>query len=207
MGAQGLTPEGFESNVRRELSVSQVMGGVMGSAFATDSATRLAFDSLYQRREIQVARFNAPDYAKQVNPSDADVEAFYQANSARFQQQEQAAVEYVVLDLDSVRGSIRVNEDDLRTYYKENLTRLAAKEERRASHILVSATKDAPAAEREKAKARAEELLAPEFARRQARLLKWPKKSSQDTGSAIVGGDLNFSRGAWSSLSRKPLSP
>eukprot|EP01034_Spumella_vulgaris_P026440 gene26440-33018_t len=98
--------------------------------------------------------------------------------------------------LDSVRGSIRVNEDDLRTYYKENLTRLAAKEERRASHILINATKDAPAAEREKAKARAEELLA-QVRKAPGSFAEVAKKSSQDTGSAIVGGDLNFfGRGA-----------
>ena len=196
VGAQGLTPEGFESNVRRELSVSQVMGGVMSTAFATDAAAKLAFDSLYQRREIQVARFNASDYAKQVNPTDADIEAFYKANAQRFQQQEQAAVEYVVLDLDSVRSGIRVNEDDLRTYYKENLTRLAAKEERRASHILINAAKDAPAADREQAKARAQELLA-QVRKSPASFAEVAKKSSQDSGSAPAGGDLNFfGRGA-----------
>ncbi|RZJ52279.1 MAG: peptidyl-prolyl cis-trans isomerase, partial [Acidovorax sp.] len=37
VGSQGLTPEGFEANVRRDLSVNQVMGGVMGSAFGTDA--------------------------------------------------------------------------------------------------------------------------------------------------------------------------
>lgn len=196
VGAQGLTPEGFEANVRRELSLNQVMGGVIGSTFATDTATRLAFDSLYQRREIQVVNFNAADFAKQVNPSDADIEAFYKANAARFQQPEQASVEYVVLDLDSVKAGIRVNEDDLRTYYKENLTRLAAKEERRASHILINAPKDAPAAEREKAKARAEELLA-QVRKAPASFADVAKKSSQDTGSASAGGDLNFfGRGA-----------
>ena len=196
VGAQGLTPEGFEANVRRELSVSQVMGGVMSTAFATDAAAKLAFDSLYQRREIQVARFNATDYAKQVNPTEADIEAFYKANAQRFQQQEQAAVEYVVLDLDSVRSGIRVNEDDLRTYYKENLTRLAAKEERRASHILINAAKDAPAADREQAKARAQELLA-QVRKSPASFAEVAKKSSQDSGSAPAGGDLNFfGRGA-----------
>ncbi|MBA4061386.1 MAG: peptidylprolyl isomerase [Verminephrobacter sp.] len=196
VGAQGLTPEGFEANVRRELSVSQVMGGVMSTAFATDAAAKLAFDSLYQRREIQVARFNASDYAKQVNPTDADIEAFYKANAQRFQQQEQAAVEYVVLDLDSVRSGIRVNEDDLRTYYKENLTRLAAKEERRASHILINAAKDASAADRDQAKARAQELLA-QVRKSPASFAEVAKKSSQDSGSAPAGGDLNFfGRGA-----------
>ena len=196
VGAQGLTPEGFEANVRRELSVSQVMGGVMSTAFATDAAAKLAFDSLYQRREIQVARFNASDYAKQVNPTDADIEAFYKANAQRFQQQEQAAVEYVVLDLDSVRSGIRVNEDDLRTYYKENLTRLAAKEERRASHILINAAKDTPAADRDQAKARAQELLS-QVRKSPASFAEVAKKSSQDSGSAPAGGDLNFfGRGA-----------
>ena len=196
VGAQGLTPEGFEANVRRELSVSQVMGGVMSTAFATDAAAKLAFDSLYQRREIQVARFNATDYAKQVNPTEADIEAFYKANAQRFQQQEQAAVEYVVLDLDSVRSGIRVNEDDLRTYYKENLTRLAAKEERRASHILINAAKDTPAADRDQAKARAQELLA-QVRKSPASFAEVAKKSSQDSGSAPAGGDLNFfGRGA-----------
>ena len=196
VGAQGLTPEGFEANVRRELSVSQVMGGVMSTAFATDAAAKLAFDSLYQRREIQVARFNATDYAKQVNPTEADIEAFYKANAQRFQQQEQAAVEYVVLDLDSVRSGIRVNEDDLRTYYKENLTRLAAKEERRASHILINAAKDVPAADRDQAKARAQELLA-QVRKSPASFAEVAKKSSQDSGSAPAGGDLNFfGRGA-----------
>lgn len=196
VGAQGLTPEGFEANVRRELSVSQVMGGVMSTAFATDAAAKLAFDSLYQRREIQVARFNASDYAKQVNPTDADIEAFYKANAQRFQQQEQAAVEYVVLDLDSVRSGIRVNEDDLRTYFKENLTRLAAKEERRASHILINAAKDAPTADRDQAKARAQELLA-QVRKSPASFAEVAKKSSQDSGSAPAGGDLNFfGRGA-----------
>ena len=103
------------------------MGGVMSTAFATDAAAKLAFDSLYQRARnsngsLQCLR---PREAGQ-SPTEADIEAFYKANAQRFQQ-EQAAVEYVVLDLDSVRSGIRVNEDDLRTYHKENLTRLAAK--------------------------------------------------------------------------------
>ena len=102
------------------------MGGVMSTAFATDAAAKLAFDSLYQRREIQVARFNATDYAKQV-PYRGGHRSFLQGQRPAFPAAKQAAVEYVVLDLDSVRSGIRVNEDDLRTYYKENLTRLAAK--------------------------------------------------------------------------------
>ncbi|UCU97782.1 SurA N-terminal domain-containing protein [Acidovorax radicis] len=196
VAAQGLTPEGFEANVRRDISVNQVMGGVMGSAFATDAQVKLALDALYERREVQVARFNASDFAAKVTPTDADLEAYYKAHPEQFQQIEQAAVEYLVLDLDSVRASIALGEDDLRTYYKENVGRMAGKEERRASHILINAAKDAPAADREKAKARAGELLA-QVRKNPASFAELAKKYSDDKGSAVAGGDLNFfARGA-----------
>lgn len=196
VGAQGLTPEGFEANVRRDLSVAQVLGGVVQSAFSTDAQFKQAMDALYQRREIQVARFNPQDFAGKVAPTDADLEAFYKAHTASFQQPEEATVEYLVLDLDAVRAGITLSEEDLRTYYKENQERLAGKEERRASHILVNATKDASAADREKAKARAEELLA-QVRKNPASFAEVAKKNSQDAGSAPGGGDLGFfGRGA-----------
>ena len=196
VGAQGMTPEGFEANMRRDLSISQVLGGVLQSSFSTEGQFKLAMDALYQRREIQVARFNAQDYAGKVVPSDADLQAFYQSRTANFQQPEEATVEYLVLDLDAVRAGITLSEDDLRTYYKENQERLAGKEERRASHILVNATKDASAQVRETAKVRAEELLE-QVRKNPAGFAEIAKKNSQDSGSAPGGGDLGFfARGA-----------
>lgn len=196
VGAQGLTPEGFEANVRRDLSISQVLGGVMGTAFTTPSQVKLALDPLYEQREIQVAQFKAADFASKVAPTEADLQAYYEANAAKFVQLEQASVEYVVLDVDSVRAGIQLSEDDLRTYYKQNQERLAGKEERRASHILINAPKDAPAADREKAKARAQELLV-QVRKAPGTFAEIAKKSSDDKGSAASGGDLNFfGRGA-----------
>ncbi|WP_422846286.1 SurA N-terminal domain-containing protein [Acidovorax sp. M2(2025)] len=196
VGSQGLTPAGFEANMRRDLSINQVIGGVMGSTFSTNAQVRLALDPLYQQREIQVARFKSSDYVSKVTPTDAELQAYYQAHPAQFQQLEQASIEYVVLDLDSVRAGIVLNEDDLRTYYQENVARMAGKEERRASHILVNAPKEASAADREKAKARAQELLA-QVRKAPASFADVAKKSSDDKGSAAAGGDLNFfGRGA-----------
>ncbi|MGE8319160.1 MAG: SurA N-terminal domain-containing protein [Comamonas sp.] len=195
VGAQGLTPEGFEANMRRDLSLSQVLGGVLNTAFVTDAETKMAVDALYQQREIQVARFPSKDFASKVVVSDADVEAFYKDNSALFRQPEQASIEYVVLDNAAVRASIKLNEDDLRTYYKENLSRFMDKEQRRASHILINASKSASAEDRAQAKKKAEALLA-EVKAQPGQFADVAKKNSQDTGSAAQGGDLNFfSRG------------
>ncbi len=196
VGAQGLTPEGFEAAVRREIATNQVMGSVMESAMAGTAQSKLAVDALYQRREIQVARFNPADYAAKVAASDSDLQAYYQAQSAKFQRAEQASVEYVVLDLAAVQAGISLSEDDLRTYYKENLERLSGAEERRASHILINAPQGASSADREKAKARATELLE-QVRKAPGSFADVARKNSQDPGSSAAGGDLGFiGRGA-----------
>ena len=196
VGAQGLTPEGFEARMRNDLAIAQVLGGVSATNFGDPALARLALDALLQRREVRIARFVAADYAAKVAVTDEALQDYYQAHPAQFQQAEQATVEYVVLDLATVKAGITLSEDDLRTYYKENAERLAGPEERRASHILVTVAKDAPAAEREKAKARAQELLA-ELRKAPTRFAELAKSDSQDGGSAAAGGDLGFfGRGA-----------
>src|SRR5690606_2932015 len=62
-------------------------------------------------------------------------------------------------------------------------------ETRRASHILLSAARDAPAAEREKAKAAATALLA-QLRQAPDSFAELARKSSQDDASAASGGDL-----------------
>lgn len=189
--SQGLTPEGFEARVRRDLSLRQVEAGVLGTEVATPALADVTLGALFEKREIQVARFATADYSAKVNPSDADIEAYYQANPKQFQARESVSIEYVVLDVDAIKQSIVINEADLKTYYEQNVDRLSGKEERRASHILIAAAKDAPAAERAKAKARAEELLA-EVRKNPASFAELARKNSQDPGSAPSGGDLDF---------------
>jgi peptidyl-prolyl cis-trans isomerase D len=196
VGAQGMTPETFEASVRADIAARQVLASVGGTSFATPAQVAISLNAYFERREVQVARFASADYAARVSPSDADLEAFYKANAAMFQAPEQASVEYLVLDLDTVKKTVAVNEQDLKTYYDQNASRLGGQEERRASHILVAVPKGAPAAEREKAQAKATELLAA-VKKAPDSFADVAKKNSQDPGSAANGGDLDFfARGA-----------
>jgi peptidyl-prolyl cis-trans isomerase D len=194
--SQGLSPEGFEARVRRDLSLRQVEAGVLGTEVSTPAIADVTLGALFEKREIQVARFATADFSAKVSPSEADIEAYYKANPKQFQASESVNIEYVVLDLDAIKQSVTVNEADLKSYYDQNVERLSGKEERRASHILIASPKDAPAADRAKAKARAEELLA-EVRKNPASFADVAKKNSQDPGSAASGGDLDFfGRGA-----------
>jgi len=196
VGAQGMTPEMFEASVRADLSARQVLAGVGGTTVATAAQANLALNAFFEKREVQVARFATADFASRVKPTDAELEAYYKDNQSLFQAPEQASIEYLVLDLDTVKKGLSVNEQDLKTYYDQNVGRLSGKEERRASHILIAVPKGAPADDREKAKAKAQELLA-QVKKSPGSFADVAKKNSQDPGSATNGGDLDFfARGA-----------
>ncbi len=196
VSAQGMTPEQFEANVRADLSSRQVLAGVGGTTVVTPAQSALALDAFLQKREVQLARFAPADYAAQVHPTDAEIEAYYKQNPAQFQAPEQAGIEYLVLDLDAVKKGLAVNEQDLKTYYEQNAARLGGQEERRASHILVAVAKGASAADKQKARAKAEELLA-QVRKNPDSFAEVARKNSQDPGSAERGGDLDFfARGA-----------
>ena len=191
--AIGMSSEAFAERLRQDLSRRQVMEPIGSSAIAPAAAASAALEAMYQQREVQVERFDAKDQLAKAAPSDAEVDAYYKdpANAAQFQAPETAQIEYVVLDLESVKKGIAVSEDDLRKYYAENEKRYTAPEERRASHILVKADKDAPKAERDKARAKAEALLA-EVRKNPQSFAEVARKNSEDEGSAAKGGDLDF---------------
>lgn len=196
LGNQGMTPESFENSVRRDIATGQVLAGVMQSVFTPPAQASVALESYFERREAQVARFNPADYRAKVEPADAELQAFYKDNPQLFQAPEQASIEYVVLDAAAAAQGVALNEADLRSYYDQNATRLSGKEERRASHILIAVPKGAPAADKDKARAKAQELLA-QVRKNPDSFADVAKKESQDPGSAAQGGDLDFfARGA-----------
>ena len=156
--SQGMTPEMFEMQVRADLSNRQVIQGVQASAYATSAQTQTALNAFMQRREVQILNFPVADYLNKVSVSDADLQGYYDKNKAKYQSMEMADIEYIVLDIDTLRQSVTLNEQDLKSYYEQNLQRLSSKEERRASHILITASKDSPEAEKKAARTKAEEL-------------------------------------------------
>ena len=196
LSAQGMSSEMFAARLRQDMALQQVQGGITGSVLTPATNMGQALDALLQRREIRAARFELKDYVAKAAPSDADIEAFYKSHESDFRAPEQASIDYVVLDLATIKKGITVSEDDLRKYYTENLSRYTAAEERRVRHILINAAKDAAPDVKQKAKARAEALLA-EVRKTPASFAEVAKKNSEDPGSAANGGDLDFfGRGA-----------
>ena len=196
LASQGMSPESFEAQVRADLASRQVISGVGVTSFSPAVLADVTLNAFYEQRQVQVTRFAPADFVAQVKPTDADLESYYKANADKFQSTERADIEYVVLDLAAVQKGIVVAEADLKTYFEQNAARLAGLEERRASHILINADKAAPADQRDAARNKAQALLA-EVQKSPNQFAEIARKNSQDTGSAVKGGDLDFfGRGA-----------
>ncbi|HNU10142.1 MAG TPA: SurA N-terminal domain-containing protein [Rubrivivax sp.] len=189
--AQGMTSEVFAERLRQDYAMQHVADAVQNTAFVAPTALTIDLDALLQRRELQYQRFDPSTYAGSVDPTEDQLVAYHKAHAQRFMAPERATIEYVVLDLDSIGRDTALSEEELRKYYDENIARYTTAEERRASHILIKADKDLPAADRAKAKARAEAILA-QVRKAPASFAEVARKQSEDTGSAGQGGDLDY---------------
>lgn len=191
--SRGMSPAQFEALLRQELTVGQVLAGVQMTGQTSKLANRQAVDALFQVRDVQWQKFEPKQYAAQLNPTTEQLQAYYKdpANASWLTAPEKAEVQYVVLDIDTLKKRVTVNEDDLRRSYQENIARFTTAEERRASHILIKAEKSATPDQKKAAKAKAEQLLA-QLQKNPSLFAELAKKNSDDPGSAANGGDLDF---------------
>ena len=191
LAAQGLTPEKFEAGLRHDLAVQQINAVVQGTAFSPKSVVARVSSLNQQAREVQELVLTLQSFRSQVKITDAMAEEYYKQHPAQFELPEIVKAEVVVFNPDVVEAGIVVSDADIKAYYDQNLARYKTDEQRRASHILIAAGKDAPAADKEAAKAKAEKILA-QLRKSPNDFAKLAKENSQDPGSAERGGDLDF---------------
>ncbi|TFW28920.1 SurA N-terminal domain-containing protein [Massilia horti] len=189
LAAQGMTPEMFDARLRHDLAMQQLVGSIQSTAFTPRSVASRMSDLNDQEREVQEQLFPLAQFAPQVKVTDDMVKAYYDKHADQFQVPEQVKAEYVVLDPSTVEKQVTVSDAEIADFYNKNMKSFTTPEKRTASHILIAVKRDAPAAEKEKARAKAEAVLA-EVRKNPNDFAAIAKKESQDPGSAELGGDL-----------------
>ncbi len=191
LASQGMTQAMYENGLRADLAQEQLTSAVQASTIVPKTVVDQVNAISNQEREIESLNFKDADFVSQVKLSDAMLKAYYDKNGAQFNIPEMASIEYVVLSSDAIVAQMTVSDDEIKEYYNQNAKNYATAEQRRASHILIKVKKDASAADKAAAKAKAEEVLA--LVRKQpANFAELAKQYSQDEGSASQGGDLDF---------------
>jgi len=192
LAAQGLNEIAFEQRVRTGVARQKLMEAVAASAVVPASVSEHLRRLAEEQREVRELRFDPQHFRARVEVTEAQIQAYYEANQAGFRTAESMKVEYVVLTLDdAVKLLPPVTEADARAYYERNQARFGQDEQRRASHILLTAGEGGSAADRAGARRKAEELLARVRAN-PAEFVALAREHSRDPGSAAGGGDLGW---------------
>jgi peptidyl-prolyl cis-trans isomerase D len=189
--AQGLTPAIFESRVRQELMLQQLLDGYSENAFAPKTvAEKVRYLSEVQR-EINQSSIESDQFLSQMIPEEADIESYYERHTMDFHLPERARVEYLVLSLDAAAKNETVSEEAVRAYFEQHRNEFGQSEERKASHILISMSTEASEDEKLIARAKAEKILT-QIKQDPEQFAQIAEEHSEDPGSANQGGDLGF---------------
>ncbi|MEB6640982.1 peptidylprolyl isomerase [Aeromonas caviae] len=181
----GMTPEMFRDSLRQDMVRQQLMGAVLGSEFALKGEAE-QLDRLYnQTRDLRLIRLAASAYVDGIEVSDAEVEQFYKANSARFMNDETVKVDYLLFDAANLGKNIKVTEQDAQDYYDQHQDLFQRPERRQVAHILIPFGKDEKAAEQKAEAVLAKAKAGDDFA-------ALAKADSSDTFSAKKGGELDW---------------
>lgn len=189
------TPAQFEGELRQAFMLETVTSPASLAAFPSAASLNQIARLVAQQREISWVDMPAATVAAEIKLTPVDIEKYYAANKAAFTDPEQVRAEYVVLDLATVAAGIAVSDQAVADYYASHATQFGVPEQRSASHILIAVDKNADAATRAKARAKASELYLA-VQKSPERFADLARTQSQDPGSAAQDGRLgSFGRG------------
>jgi len=182
--AQGLEPTRFESELRRDLLLTQLETGIAESALVTPQEKQRFSQWDKQQRLISYISVSTQALMDKFTVSDEEIQTHYQNNQKDYFSPEKVSLDYVMLAPENLEKTVNdpIEETVLQQHYQDRLKSFVVPQEWHAAHILIpeghgAETKAQDVAKRVKA---GEDfaVLAKEF--------------STDKGSADKGGDLGF---------------
>ncbi len=100
LAGSGMNEEQFYAGQSFDLKIQQLVGSVARTEVGNPKLSEI-ISTLYEtERQVQALQFNAKDFLSKVNPSQEELQAFYEANAKLFETPEFIDVEYIVLKAD-----------------------------------------------------------------------------------------------------------
>jgi peptidyl-prolyl cis-trans isomerase D len=195
--AANLTPATFEDSVGKEILIGKLQSLITGSASVSDDAIRKEFTKQNTKVKFEYAVLKEDDIKKGLHPTNEELKAYYESHQKSYANSipEKRKVKYLVLDNAKVQNAIQVTNDDLQTYYNQHRDQYRSPEQIKVSHIWIKMPLPGPDGKIDdkavaQAQSRADDLL--KQLQNGAKFEDVAKKSSEDTGSANVGGSLGW---------------
>ena len=185
----------FEENVKHDIAIRRLESLITAGVTVSDQEVRDTFRKSGTKIKFDYAVISADDLRKQINPSDAELEAFFKKNAARYANAvpEQRSITYFAFTPDQAPGGVQQpTQQEIQQYYTAHQSEYATPEQARSRHILIKVDPGADAKTDAAAKAKAEGIL--KELQGGANFAELAKKYSDDPGSKDTGGELGFAQ-------------
>jgi peptidyl-prolyl cis-trans isomerase D len=183
----------FETQVKKEIEISRLQALVTGGVTVSDQDVRDAYRTQGTKIKFDYAVISAEDLRKQINPTDAELQAFFKQNAARYKDAipEARKISYIALKQSDVPSTgPAVSNDQVQQYYQAHQKDFQVPEGVKVRHILIKVPTGADAKTDAAAKAKADALL--KQIKGGADFAALAKANSDDPGSKEQGGDLGL---------------
>jgi len=188
---QDMSRSEFESQVKEDMELRRLQTLITGGATVSEAAVREAYRVQGTKVKFDYAVVSSEDLKKTINPTDADLQAWFKQNAAKYANAvpETRKIEYAAFDATKIPGGKQpVSDAEIQAYYSSHAAQYKTEEQVKTRHILINSRTGADAQTDAAAKAKAQDVLKQVLAG--GNFAELAKKYSDDPGSKDQGGEL-----------------
>ena len=181
----------FEAELKSDLEGQRLQALVTGGVTVSDAAVRADYMEQGTKVQFDYAVIQSSDLKNTLNPSDADLQAFFKQNAARYANAipETRKLElFAITAADLPGGKASVSDAEVQAYYNAHQDQYKVPEQVQTRHILITVPKGADAKTDAAGKAKAADIL--KQIKAGGNFADLAKKNSDDPGSKDKGGEL-----------------
>jgi len=194
VASMGLTVNKFEEDMRKNQLGIRLRDLVEDAAVVSPKDVQAEYNRRNVKLKIDYVSFSAEKLKGLVIPNEADMRALYNNSKDNYPIAEKRNLTVLVADEAQIASTLDMPEAEIRSLYAKQINNFKTEERVHARHILVM-TKDKPDSDKAALLAKAQGLL--KQVKGGADFAEIAKKNSDDTSSAVKGGDLGwFKHGA-----------
>jgi len=185
----GMSVPEFEDYVSTAVLVDKFKFLVTDGISVTPQEVEARYRYTNEKVQLDYVEIKPSDLQSSVNPTEAELSAYFTKNETLYQVPEKRSAKYALLDLDQLKQSIKISDADVQTYYQQHVNDYKVENRVDVAHILFNTLGKTDA---EVALIKVQAQKVDDQAKHGANFADLAKKYSEDANTKSKGGDIGW---------------